>query len=108
MIRYMWKAHVLEGKLDEYIRRHEQIWPEMTQMLNDAGVRNYTIWNYGNELVGYYETEDLTHTRAVQAASKVNQLWQESMRGIMEMDTDPKTGEKIQLRQIFLHEGLHC
>ena len=28
MERYAWKARVLPGKLEEYIRRHDQIWPE--------------------------------------------------------------------------------
>lgn len=105
MTRYMWKAHVLEGKLDEYIRRHDEIWPEMTQMLDDSGVRNYTIWNCGNELIGYYETDDIEKLRAIQASSEVNQRWQVSMQGVMEMDCDPVTGERVHVRQVFLHEG---
>lgn len=106
MVRYMWKAHVLEGKLDEYIHRHDKIWPEMTRMLNDSGVRNYTIWNYGNELIGYYECDDLAQTRAIQAANDVNSRWQASMRGIMEMDVDPVAGETIRPKIVFFHEGL--
>ena len=26
-------------------------------MLKAAGIKNYTIWNVGNELFGYYECE---------------------------------------------------
>ena len=54
MERYAWKATVLPGKLEEYIRRHNEIWPEMKDVLHQAGIRNYTIWNVGNELFGYY------------------------------------------------------
>ena len=50
MERYAWKATVLPGKLPEYIRRHNEIWPEMKDVLHQAGIRNYTIWNVGNEL----------------------------------------------------------
>ncbi len=53
MERYAWKGKIVEGMLEEYIKRHDNIWPELTQVLNDAGIHNYTIWNVGNELFGY-------------------------------------------------------
>ena len=55
MERYAWKATVVEGKVDEYIRRHENLWDEMKAILKEAGICNYTIWNVGNDLFGYYE-----------------------------------------------------
>lgn len=57
MERYAWKATVKEGMLEEYVRRHNEIWPELTEVLRQAGIRNYTIWNCGSELFGYYECE---------------------------------------------------
>ncbi|MFQ6937771.1 MAG: L-rhamnose mutarotase [Oscillospiraceae bacterium] len=38
MERYAWKATVLPGKLEEYIRRHNEIWPEMKDVLHQAGI----------------------------------------------------------------------
>lgn len=52
-----WKATLKPGKKAEYIRRHDEIWPEMTEVLTRAGIRNYTIWCCGDELFGYYECE---------------------------------------------------
>ena len=52
-----WKATLKPGKKAEYIRRHDEIWPEMTEVLMRAGIRNYTIWCCGDELFGYYECE---------------------------------------------------
>lgn len=101
----MWKAHVLPGKLEEYVQRHNKIWPEMTKMLDDAGIRNYSIWNFGNELYGYFECDDLQKTQQFQATSEVNMNWQASMAGIMEMDKEPATGEAVRLHRVFLHEG---
>ena len=57
MEKYAWKAKIVDGALDEYVRRHDAIWDEMKQVLSDAGIVNYTIWNVGNELFGYYECE---------------------------------------------------
>lgn len=69
MERYAWKATVKEGMLEEYVRRHNEIWPELTEVLRQAGIRNYTIWNCGSELFGYYECEKgADYAAAVQAA----------------------------------------
>lgn len=57
MEKYAWKATVVEGKVDEYIRRHENLWNEMKAILKETGICNYTIWNVGNDLFGYYECE---------------------------------------------------
>ena len=57
MEKYAWKANIKEGCLEEYIKRHDQIWPEMKDLLKKAGIKNYTIWNTGTELFGYYECE---------------------------------------------------
>ena len=55
MERYAWKAILKEGKKEEYIRRHNEIWGELVELLKSAGIENYSIWLCGNELFGYYE-----------------------------------------------------
>ena len=57
MEKYAWKATVKDGCLEEYCKRHNEIWPELVEVLKQAGICNYTIWNVGNELFGYYECE---------------------------------------------------
>lgn len=52
MDRYAWKAVIRDGCLDEYVRRHREIWPELVKVLKEAGICNYSIWNVGNELFG--------------------------------------------------------
>ena len=92
MERYAWKATVLPGKLPEYIRRHNEIWPEMKDVLHQAGIRNYTIWNVGNELFGYYECDSVAEAARVQAESPVVDRWNEYMKDVMLMEMDPETG----------------
>ena len=55
MERFAWKAIVKDGMLEEYKKRHDNIWPELKQVLKEAGIKNYTIWNVGNEVFGYFE-----------------------------------------------------
>ena len=43
MEKYAWMAKLKPGKKEEYIYRHERIWPEMVVVLKDAGISNYSI-----------------------------------------------------------------
>ena len=105
MDRYAWRAKVKPGMLEEYVRRHNAIWPEMTQMLNDAGVHNYTIWNVGDELFGYYECEKgLDYAASVQAESPIVDKWNQYMDDVMTMPLDPDTGIQPKLERMFFLE----
>ena len=102
MERYAWKATVKEGMLEEYVRRHNEIWPELTEVLRQAGIRNYTIWNCGSELFGYYECEKgVEYAAKVQAESDVVKKWDEYMKDILIMEKDPVTGAQPLLTQVF-------
>ena len=102
MERYAWKATVKEGKLAEYKRRHDEIWPEMVDVLKEAGICNYSIWNVGNELFGYYECEKGAEFAAkVQAESPIVDRWNEYMKDVMVMEMDPVTGAQPKLVEVF-------
>ena len=104
MERYAWKATVKEGMLDEYIRRHDNLWPEMKDMLNEAGIRNYTIWNVGNVLFGYYECDSVEYASAIQANSEINAKWDTYMKDVMVMEKDPVTGAQPLMKQVFFFD----
>lgn len=102
MERYAWKAKIKEGKQEEYKRRHDAIWPEMVELLRSAGIRNYSIWNTGDELFGYYECEKgIAYAAKVQAESPLVAKWNAYMEDVMEMGTDPGTGAQPLLREMF-------
>lgn len=104
MERYAWKAIVLDGQLDEYKKRHDEIWPELVEVLRKAGIRNYTIWNVGNELFGYYECDSVEEAAKVQADSPVVDKWNEYMKDVMVMEMDPETGAQPLMKQMFILE----
>jgi len=102
MEKYAWKATVVEGKIEEYKYRHENLWPEMKDVLAKAGIKNYTIWNVGNELFGYYECEfGVEFAAKVQRESEVVDRWNEYMKDILVMEMDPETGAQPLLEQVF-------
>ena len=45
---YAWKAIVKEGQLEEYKRRHDNIWPELKALLKSAGIRNSWAMNFSD------------------------------------------------------------
>ena len=104
MERYAWKATLLPGMLDEYVRRHDAIWPEMKEVLHSAGIRNYSIWNVGNDLFGYYECDSVETAARIQAESPVVQRWNEYMKDVLRMEMDPVTGAQPLLRQVFFFD----
>ena len=102
MEKCTWKATLLPGKRDEYVRRHDEIWPEMKETLAQAGIVNYTIWRCGDELFGYYECEKgAAYAAKVQAESPVVDRWNEYMLDVMVMDFDPETGTAVALERVF-------
>ncbi len=105
MEKYAWKATIKEGCLEEYIKRHDEIWPEMKEMLNEAGIVNYTIWNTELELFGYYEcTKGVEYASKVQSESAVNKKWDEYMKDVMVMELDPVTHAQPLLKKVFEFE----
>ncbi|HAL74792.1 MAG TPA: L-rhamnose mutarotase [Clostridiales bacterium] len=103
MQKFAWRARIVPGSEAEYIRRHDEIWPEMTAVLNEAGIHNYSIWLSGLDLFGYYECADIDLATRVQGSSLVVARWNEYMKDILIMDFDPETGTTPPLKQVFEH-----
>ncbi len=102
MERYAWKAILKDGMLEEYKRRHDEIWPEMKAVLEEAGICNYSIWITEQEIFGYYECEKgIEHAARVQAESPVVDRWNVYMEDVMTMVMDPVTGAQPRMEQIF-------
>jgi L-rhamnose mutarotase len=94
-------AFVLEirpDKIDEYVEAHRAVWPEMLDALRQAGIRNYSIFRHGNEVFGYFESDDLDAAGRHMAAQEVNARWQDAMASLLEErvpDAGPPPLEEI-------------
>ncbi len=104
MERFVWKGRVQSGKLSEYIKKHDEIWSEMVDLMHRAGMRNYSIWNNDLELIGYYEFDGPEKKQQVYREHRdVLDKWTAHMGGIMEMDRDAN-GSVLVYKQVFLME----
>ena len=87
MERLAFVMHIKEGCAAEYEQRHDEIWPELVELLNRSGVKNYSIFLHGLTLFAYLETED----SAAIDTMKDNELtwkWWRYMEPLMECNED--------------------
>jgi L-rhamnose mutarotase len=90
------------GKKAEYCKRHAEIWPEMTEVLDMAGFRNYSIFSEGDMLFAYYEIKDIERAGKILAQSEVYARWRDEMEEFVFID---ENGQKEWLmKQVFYHE----
>jgi len=101
MNSYAWVLKIRPGYEEEYKRRHDDIWPDMSQALRESGIRNYNIFKYGLTLFGYFETDNFEKTANYLADNDVNKRWAEYMAPIMEVDIDLSTNFPYLLPKVF-------
>jgi L-rhamnose mutarotase len=90
---------VRPDRIDEYVEAHRAVWPGMLQALVDAGIRNYSIFRDGNQVFGYFESDDLERASAFLAEQEVCTRWQDAMAGLLE-ERVPEAGPPA-LEEIF-------
>ena len=87
---------------EEYKKRHDEIWPELVELLRAAGIKNYTIWNVGDQLFGYYEcTKGIKFAADMQKNSPIVAKWDEYMKDVLIMEMDENTGAQPLLECVF-------
>ena len=77
------------GMEDEYEKRHDELWPEMVEMLHEHGGTNYSIfWDQDtNSLFGYIEIADEA-LWAKAADTPINRKWWDFMAPVMATNPD--------------------
>ena len=80
MHRICFALQVKPERLEEYKRRHREVWPEMLTALRETGWTNYSLFlRDDGMLVGYLETQDFERARSGMAKREVNARWQRAM-----------------------------
>lgn len=85
MEKYAFKMHLNPGMKEEYKKRHDEIWPELVDLLKEAGVSDYSIHldEETNILFAVlWRTDD--HKMDGLASTEIMQKWWAHMADIME------------------------
>ena len=101
MIRKGFKMKLYPGCEEEYEKRHNDLWPEMVQMIHEHGGSNYTIFldKETYVLYGYLEIEDEAKW-SKSAETAICRKWWDFMADIMETNPD-NSPIAIDLQEVF-------
>jgi L-rhamnose mutarotase len=73
--------------MEEYRSRHAAVWTEMTDALQGAGWRNYSIFlRDDGTVVGYLECESFPASLEAMQRTGVNARWQAEMAEFFELE----------------------
>ncbi|MFA9192715.1 L-rhamnose mutarotase [Flavobacterium sp. FZUC8N2.13] len=91
--------------IEEYIRLHQEVWPEILQSIKDSGIINLEIYNIGNRLMMIIEANsDFSFEKKskLDAANLKVQEWETLMWKFQKALPNSKPGEKwIVMDKIF-------
>ena len=104
MERIAFKMYLNEGQKEEYKKRHNELWPELRQLLKSAGVSEYSIFldEETNVLFAFQKvggdggSQDLGQTEIVQK-------WWAFMADIMKSNAD-NSPVTVPLEEVFYME----
>ncbi len=100
--KYAWKWTVKPECLDEYVKMHLAPWPEIMAEHTAAGIRNYSIFQNGNEFFYCFECDDVKKAFAYLDQSEACQRWNAITSGMVEGSFDFAETEPITfLREVF-------
>ncbi|MCY3946877.1 MAG: L-rhamnose mutarotase [Anaerolineaceae bacterium] len=103
MQRVCFLLKVREDRLEEYVARHEEVWPEMLDALRETGWHNYSLFlREDGLLIGYLETPDFQAALDGMAGREVNERWQNDMAPYFEtLDGRHADESMVPLQEVF-------
>jgi len=89
MEKTAFKMKLKPGCRDEYIKRHNEIWPELKALLKEAGISDYSIYldEETNILFAVQKVEGNSNSQDL-GNNPVVQKWWNYMADIMETNPD--------------------
>jgi len=101
MERIAFKMKLFNGVKEEYKRRHDEIWPELKELLKETGIHDYSIFldESTNSLFSILKIENAEALNSL-PANAVMQKWWAYMKDLMECNDD-NSPISIPLQEVF-------
>jgi len=95
------KMKLLPGFEEEYERRHREIWPELSQLLKENGIKDYSIY-LDKETSTLFAIQTVTGAGSSQSlgSTALVQKWWAYMADIMETNPD-NSPVSVPLKEVF-------
>jgi L-rhamnose mutarotase len=104
MKRLAFKMHLNAGQKAAYIKRHNEIWPELKKLLKDSGVSEYSIFldEETNTLFAFQKVSGESGSQDL-GKTEIVQKWWAFMSDIMKTNPD-QSPVTIPLEEVFYME----
>lgn len=101
MMRNAFKMKLKPGVAEEYKRRHDEIWPDLSAAISEAGVSDYSIF-LDEETLTLFAVQKLAedHTADELKELPVVRKWWDYMADLMEVEPD-NAPVVTPLREVF-------
>lgn len=101
MKRVAFRMQLFPGKVEEYRRRHDNLWPELRDLLKSSGIQEYSIFldEKTNALFGVLRIADTLKLDDLPAQPVMKEWWRH-MSDIMETNPD-HSPVSIPLKEVF-------
>lgn len=101
MRRVAFKMYLNEGQKDEYIKRHNEIWPELSKLLKDSGISEYSIFldEDSNTLFAIQKVSGDGNSQSL-GETEIVKKWWNYMADIMKVNRDNSPKTKI-LKEVY-------
>ncbi len=90
--------------LEDYVRYHAAVWPEVLDMIRQCNIRNYSIFHKDHMLFAYFEYvgDDFEADMAMMAADPKTQEWWDIMMPMQQPIPTRAEGEWwANLQEVF-------
>lgn len=104
MRRIAFKMKLNKGQKEAYIRRHQELWPELKALLKASGVNEYSIFldEETNTLFAFQKVNGKNGSQEL-AHNTIVKKWWDFMADIMEVNPDNSPVTK-SLEEVFYLE----
>lgn len=103
--KFAWTWNIKESEVDEYVRIHAKVWPEVLEAHKRGGIKNYSIFQNGNQFFYCFECDDVPAAFEIIDKDEACQRWNAITSKMVEGSFDFGDDEPIKpLKQIFYLE----
>ena len=101
MTRVAFKMKLFKGFEEEYRKRHDELWPDLKELLKSTGISEYSIFldETTNDLFGFLKAENPKMLDDL-PTHPIMQRWWKHMGDIMESNSD-NSPVSIPLKEVF-------
>ena len=101
MAKLAFKMKLKPGFKDEYKKRHDEIWPELKELLKQNGISDYTIFlDEETNILFAVQMQEGEQSSQDLGSTEIVQKWWAYMADIMETNPD-NSPVSIPLKEVF-------